>query len=194
MQKLEEVIKATSHIILGKEKAIRLSVACMLARGHLLIEDTPGVGKTTLSHTLAKVMGLSYQRIQFTSDLLPADILGVSVYNRDSNQCFQTSSLPMRSTAPHPEHKVHCWRPWRNSRSPLREKRATWPIPFRDCNTKPDQPGGDIPSARIATGSLPDAYRSGLPGYGSRARIVKGKKSKRPYRGTASNTFRTGTG
>lgn len=86
MQKLEEVINATSHIILGKEKAIRLSVACMLARGHLLIEDTPGVGKTTLSHTLAKVMGLSYQRIQFTSDLLPADILGVSVYNRDSSR------------------------------------------------------------------------------------------------------------
>ena len=86
MQKLEQVIEAAGQIILGKEKAIRLAIACMLARGHLLIEDTPGVGKTTLAHTLAKVMGLSYQRIQFTSDLLPADILGVSVYNRDTSR------------------------------------------------------------------------------------------------------------
>ncbi len=85
VQKLDEVINSVNHIILGKDKAIRLSVTCLLARGHLLIEDTPGVGKTTLSHTLANVMGLSYQRIQFTSDLLPADILGVSVYNRDSS-------------------------------------------------------------------------------------------------------------
>ncbi len=85
VQKLDEVINNVNRIILGKDKAIRLSVSCLLARGHLLIEDTPGVGKTTLSHTLANVMGLSYQRIQFTSDLLPADILGVSVYNRDSS-------------------------------------------------------------------------------------------------------------
>ncbi len=84
INKLDAVIEATGKIILGKENAIKLAVSCMLARGHLLIEDTPGVGKTTLSHTLANVMGLSYQRIQFTSDLLPADILGVSVYNRDS--------------------------------------------------------------------------------------------------------------
>lgn len=80
---IDNAIDAISHIILGKEKAIRLALACLIAKGHLLIEDTPGVGKTTLAHTLAKVLGLHYQRIQFTSDLLPADILGVSVYNRD---------------------------------------------------------------------------------------------------------------
>ncbi len=71
-------------IILGKEHAIRLALACLFARGHLLIEDLPGVGKTTLSHVLANILGLGFQRIQFTSDLLPADILGVSVYNRDT--------------------------------------------------------------------------------------------------------------
>jgi MoxR-like ATPase len=81
--KLEKVIDTISHVILGKENAIRLALTCLIAKGHLLIEDTPGVGKTTLAHTLAKALGLSYQRIQFTSDLLPADILGVSVYNRD---------------------------------------------------------------------------------------------------------------
>lgn len=84
--KLDNVINAISKIILGKNNAIKLAIACMIARGHLLIEDTPGVGKTTLAHTLAKVMGLHYQRIQFTSDLLPGDILGVSVYNRDTNK------------------------------------------------------------------------------------------------------------
>lgn len=83
---ITKAIDAISQIILGKENAIRLAIACLIARGHLLIEDTPGVGKTTLSHTLAKALGLDYQRIQFTSDLLPADIVGVSVYNRDTSK------------------------------------------------------------------------------------------------------------
>jgi MoxR-like ATPase len=74
------------HIIVGKTAQLRLSLACLLARGHLMIEDLPGVGKTTLAHALAKVLGLSYQRIQFTSDLLPADVLGVSVFRRDSGR------------------------------------------------------------------------------------------------------------
>ncbi len=81
---IESIVASTSHIILGKEHVIRLALACLLARGHLLIEDIPGVGKTTLAHTLATVLGLGFQRIQFTSDLLPADILGVSVYDRNS--------------------------------------------------------------------------------------------------------------
>ncbi|MEO1925362.1 MAG: MoxR family ATPase [Gammaproteobacteria bacterium] len=81
---IDKAIDAIGNIILGKENAIRLALTCLIAKGHLLIEDTPGVGKTTLAHTLAKVLGLDYQRIQFTSDLLPADILGVSVYNRDT--------------------------------------------------------------------------------------------------------------
>jgi MoxR-like ATPase len=83
---VDHTVDVIGSIILGKEKAIRLALSCLIARGHLLIEDTPGVGKTTLAHTLAKVLGLHYQRIQFTSDLLPADILGVSVYNRDTGK------------------------------------------------------------------------------------------------------------
>jgi MoxR-like ATPase len=71
-------------IILGKGQQIRLALACLLSRGHLLIEDLPGVGKTTLAHAIAITLGLRFQRIQFTSDLLPADVLGVSVFNRDS--------------------------------------------------------------------------------------------------------------
>lgn len=83
---LGKVIETANRIILGKEKVIRLALTCMVARGHLLIEDTPGVGKTTLAHVLAKTLGLSFQRIQFTSDMLPADILGVSVFDRQSGQ------------------------------------------------------------------------------------------------------------
>jgi len=77
---LDTVIHRIGQIVLGKERQARLSLACLLARGHLLIEDLPGVGKTTLAHVLAKVLGLQFKRIQFTADLLPADILGVSIY------------------------------------------------------------------------------------------------------------------
>ena len=73
-------------MILGKDAQIRLCLACLLARGHLLIEDIPGVGKTTLAHAIAKTLGLSFQRVQFTSDLLPADVLGVSIYDRETGK------------------------------------------------------------------------------------------------------------
>jgi MoxR-like ATPase len=85
-QNLNNVIRQAEQIILGKPKQIRFALACLLARGHLLIEDLPGVGKTTLAHVLARTLGLQFQRIQFTSDLLPADILGVSVYQRDTGK------------------------------------------------------------------------------------------------------------
>lgn len=81
---INSIADQINGIILGKTQQIRLAIACLLARGHLLIEDVPGVGKTTLAHAIATCLGLKFQRIQFTSDLLPADILGVSVYNRDS--------------------------------------------------------------------------------------------------------------
>ena len=77
---------AIGEVLLGKSQAIKLALACILAKGHLLIEDLPGMGKTTLSQALAKVLGMSYQRIQFTSDLLPGDILGTSVFDRNTAQ------------------------------------------------------------------------------------------------------------
>ena len=79
-------LASLNQVILGKDREVRLALACLLARGHLLIEDIPGVGKTTLAHALARVLGLTYQRIQFTSDLLPADVIGISVYDRDSGR------------------------------------------------------------------------------------------------------------
>ena len=83
VERLKVAVSTVNRIIMGKEQQVKLAFSCLLARGHLLIEDLPGVGKTTLAHALATVIGVKYQRIQFTSDLLPADILGVSIYRRD---------------------------------------------------------------------------------------------------------------
>ncbi|GGP19446.1 AAA family ATPase [Silvimonas iriomotensis] len=84
LQPFIATLKQLNTLILGKETQVRLALACLLARGHLLFEDVPGVGKTTLAHALAATLGLQFQRVQFTSDLLPADLLGVSVYARES--------------------------------------------------------------------------------------------------------------
>lgn len=83
IERLRDVVDALNGVIVGKQDAVELAVCCLLAKGHLLIEDVPGVGKTTLAHALASVLGLDYQRVQFTSDMLPADILGISVYDRE---------------------------------------------------------------------------------------------------------------
>ena len=83
---IERARQALGTIILGKNEQISLAIACLLARGHLLIEDLPGLGKTMLAQSLARVLGLSFRRIQFTSDLLPADIIGVSVFRQESGE------------------------------------------------------------------------------------------------------------
>ncbi len=83
---LDAILASINNVILGKQHPIKLALTCLLARGHLLIEDLPGVGKTTLAHTIASTLGLTFQRIQFTSDMLPADIIGVSVFERDSGR------------------------------------------------------------------------------------------------------------
>jgi MoxR-like ATPase len=80
--RLQQVIEQVNGIVLGKDHQVKLAMACILARGHLLIEDLPGVGKTTLAQALARSLGLSFQRIQFTSDLLPADVVGVSIFEQ----------------------------------------------------------------------------------------------------------------
>lgn len=83
---ISDIVEGVGTILLGKEHQVKLAVACLLAKGHLLIEDLPGMGKTTLAQSLSKVLGLSYERVQFTSDLLPADILGVSIYDRNTSE------------------------------------------------------------------------------------------------------------
>ena len=91
---LGAAIKQVNAVLLGKPREVHLAFTCLLAGGHLLIEDLPGVGKTTLAHALAATLDLSYQRVQFTSDLLPSDIIGVSIYQRESEQ-FQFHPGPL---------------------------------------------------------------------------------------------------
>jgi MoxR-like ATPase len=89
LERIQAVAAQVGSVVVGKQPQIRLALACLLARGHLLIEDLPGVGKTTLAHALAISLGLQFKRVQFTNDLLPADIVGVSVYDRaDSRFVF----------------------------------------------------------------------------------------------------------
>ncbi len=91
---LERLISEVEQVFHGKEEVVRLSVSALLARGHILFEDVPGVGKTTLAHALATALGLSFRRIQFTSDLLPSDVLGVSIYNPRTSE-FETRPGPI---------------------------------------------------------------------------------------------------
>mgnify|MGYP005810256209 CR=1 FL=1 len=91
---IARLLAAAEQVILGKPEALRLALTCLLAGGHLLIEDQPGVGKTTLAHLLARLLGLGFQRIQFTSDLLPADMLGVSIFDR-TTQSFHFQRGPI---------------------------------------------------------------------------------------------------
>src|SRR3990167_4446240 len=84
--KLDTCLESINQVVLGKEAQVRLAMTCLLARGHLLIEDLPGMGKTTLAHALAKVLGLKYQRIQFTADLLPADVTGAAIFDREKQK------------------------------------------------------------------------------------------------------------
>ncbi len=83
---LGQVLDDAGRLLVGNPQAVRLALTCVLAGGHLLIEDVPGVGKTTLAHVLARLLGLDFQRIQFTADMLPADILGVSIYDREEGR------------------------------------------------------------------------------------------------------------
>src|ERR1044071_10327599 len=94
MNLASRIISEVEKTLLGKPEAVRLAVVCFLAEGHLLIDDIPGVGKTTLGLALAHSIGCQFQRIQFTSDLLPSDVLGVSIYNPKS-QNFEFKSGPI---------------------------------------------------------------------------------------------------
>jgi MoxR-like ATPase len=91
---INHAVSKIGEVLLGKEQTVRQALCCLLASGHLLLEDLPGMGKTTLAHALADVLGLSYARVQFTSDLLPSDILGVSIFSRDT-EAFQFRPGPI---------------------------------------------------------------------------------------------------
>lgn len=95
-QKIDAIKQTLNNIVLGKESQVEMAIVCLLAKGHLLIEDLPGMGKTTLAHAISRVFGLEFQRIQFTSDLLPADITGTAIFDRNQ-QAFSFHPGPIFS-------------------------------------------------------------------------------------------------
>ena len=168
---LKPVFDKLNNIILGKEEAIRLAITCLLARGHLLIEDQPGVGKTTLAHALARILGLSYQRVQFTSDLLPADIIGVSIFNRESGSfnfhagpIFSQVILADEVNRATPRTQSALLEAMEEHQVTTENETRSLPEPFF-ChrNTKSDKSNWHLSITRITTGSIPDAYRNRLP-------------------------------
>ena len=121
----DDVVTNIERVVHGKPAAIELAVICLLAEGHLLIEDVPGVGKTSLAKAMAASIDCSWKRVQFTPDLLPADLVGVGVWQRSSetfdsspDRCSPTSSSPTRSTGRRPRRSRRCSRRWRSARSP----------------------------------------------------------------------------
>ena len=117
------VVNEVRRAIVGKDTVICKVLMAILSRGHILLEDNPGVGKTTLALAFSKSMGLSYNRVQFTPEVMPADVVGFSVWDRDTGnfptgreRCCATCFWPTRSTAPAPKPKALCWRPWRRAR------------------------------------------------------------------------------
>ena len=122
-EKLKEALSLLKHVLLGKEEEIKLALTCLLAGGHLLLEDLPGTGKTTLALALARVLGCSFARIQFTSDLLPVDILGGMVYHPKKEQFFFRPGpifhhiiLADELIGPHPRARVPFLKLWKKGR------------------------------------------------------------------------------
>src|SRR6266487_3911646 len=126
-----------SRVIVGKEAVIDLLMVALLCEGHVLFEDVPGIGKTMLAKALAKSLGCSFQRIQFTPDLLPSDITGITFYNQKKGEfefrpgpSSHKSCLPTRSTALRPVPSLRCWKRWKNARSASSVKQYSYPLPL----------------------------------------------------------------
>lgn len=118
--KLERIQREVNQVIRGKENVVERVLAAIISGGHILMEDIPGVGKTTLATTFAKALSMNYKRVQFTPDVLPSDILGFSMYDAGAGSlytapvpCFVICFWQMRSIEPLPKHSLLCLRLWR---------------------------------------------------------------------------------
>jgi len=161
------IINDLSSVIFGKKQQIKLALTCLFSEGHLLIEDLPGMGKTTLSHALAAVLGLSYQRIQFTSDLLPADILGTNVFNANEHTftfhkgpIFSQVVLADEINRAGPKTQSALLEAMEEQQVTVDGTKYTLPNPFFcNCHAKPALSVGYLPTSRIAVRSIFNAYK-----------------------------------
>jgi MoxR-like ATPase len=180
-QKLKTLLDQLNTVIVGKPSQVSDCVACLLAGGHLLIEDVPGVGKTTLAHALARAFGLQFSRVQFTADLMPSDLSGVAVYDRGQRK--PSSSIPGPIFAQvlladeinraSPKTQSALLEAMEEKQVTVEgETRASALAVLRDRDAEPARPAGHLRVARVAARPLPDAHLARLSGPRRRARAV----------------------
>src|SRR3990167_4521004 len=180
---ITRLVDQVSTIIVGKHEQVTLSVICLLSSGHLLIEDVPGVGKTTLSHALAHSLGLSAARVQFTADLLPSDLIGVSVYDRHKEDfIFHPGPVfaqvlladEINRAGPRTQSALLEAMEERQVSAGGEAPPLASPV-FRDRHPESGGPVGHTSSAGVAVGPLRHAPVAGLPRSGRRARAAGGR-------------------
>jgi hypothetical protein len=158
-------------VIVGKDEVIELLLVALFCDGHLLLEDVPGMGKTTLAKALARTLGCSFSRIQFTPDLLPSDITGVNVFNQKSGD-FEYRGGPIHAeilladeiNRAGPRTRQPCSKRWKSVRSPSTASPVRWPILFGAGHPEPGRAGGDLSAAGGAAGPFFAADGDRLPG------------------------------
>ena len=198
---MQPVIQQASKVILGKERQIRLALACLLARGHLLIEDLPGVGKTMLAQALARLLGLDFHRIQFTSDMLPADIIGVSVYDRDTGKfkfhpgpIFSQLILADEVNRATPKTQSALLEAMEEHQVTMEGETRRLPEPFFVIATQ-------NPSNQVGTFPLPESQLDrflmrieiGYPGHDAERALLQGSRAPRHHRDAAALPRARGT-
>ncbi len=185
-QQIQGLVEELSQVLFGKQAQIKLAVCCLLCKGHLLIEDLPGMGKTTLSHALAQTLGLSYQRIQFTSDLLPADIVGSSIFN-GKEQSFDFHPGPLFSQVvladeinrAGPKTQSALLEAMEERQVSVDGVRHSLPEPFFVIATQnPHYQSGTYPLPESQLDRFFMRLSLGYPDEDAERRLVKGEKSK----------------
>ena len=191
-ERLAEWERALGGAIRGKPEILRLSLVCLLSKGHLLIEDVPGVGKTTLAHAIAKSVQCEFHRLQFTSDMLPSDVIGVTIYNAHS-EAFEFKPGPIfthfllsdeinRAT---PKTQSALLEAMNDGQVTVDGRSLPLPEPFMVVATQnPVEHHGTYPASRISARSFPDAASDRISGPPKRARNSAYRCSSRRHAGS----------
>ena len=190
-QTFRKLVEHIEQVIQGKREAVQLALVCLFAQGHLLIEDVPGVGKTSLAKAIARSIGGTWRRIQFTPDLLPSDVTGVSIWNRATNAVRVPPRRRLRHRAPRRRDQPRVAQdavgaargdgggPGHRRRRHLPAR----PAVHGDRDPEPDRARGHLSPPRGAARPVPDAHRDGLPRPRRRDRHPRGRSRPRRGRG-----------